>query len=203
MKKVNRFVTVSFMIVLLLLYGCSKQAVNTDQINILEAKITELENKIETQQKTIETQQKTITKLEGKVATKIDLEELKNDIDVLHWDSNANADNIRALQELADSISTSKTALINEVEIIGEYLHLTITYTNFVSDDYSPNRFHLEETGEGTKTLTISKDVPIFLLENAHYLVPADWEKVVRHRGLLKLYEIDGKVVYISERYIP
>lgn len=59
------------------------------------------------------------------------------------------------------------------------------------------------ETEGGTITLSVSKNVPIYLLKNATSLIPVDWDKVVAHRGLLQLYEKNGEVVFISEIYIP
>ena len=113
------------------------------------------------------------------------------------------ADTFFAMNHLIDLTLDSQTAILNHAEVKGDLLNLNITFADKIEDQDAPNGFHLVETEGGTITLSVSKNVPIYLLKNAASLIPVDWDKVVAHRGLLQLYEKNGEVVFISEIYIP
>lgn len=187
--------------ILLLIVGCTNTDVASEEfekkIGKLESKILDLEETTEKQQATIEKhkEQTNITE------SKIEALEVKNAI--LKDSTMTIESNYFAINELIKHTMNSRTAILNYAEINGEKLSLTITYSEKITDGDAPNGFRLEETGEGTITIGISKDVPIYLLGNASTLIQATWEDVVSRRGMLQLFENNGEVVFISEIYIP
>lgn len=174
--------------------GCTNKNIASEDlendISKLESEILKLNQSIEKQQKLGVEQDEKIMSYESKMAT------MEESYTALH-------NNFHALNELVNLTIDSKTAMLNNAEINGDILNLTITYTEKISDQDAPNGFHLEETEEGTKILSISKNVPIYLMKDPFSIIQVDWEKVVTHRGLLQIYENNGKVVFISEIYLP
>ena len=93
--------------------------------------------------------------------------------------------------------------MLNSAEIKEDTLNLNITYTNKVIDEEAPNGYRLENTGEEISVLRISKDVPVFILENPKKSIEATWDQLVNHRGFFQIFERNGEVVFISESYLP
>ncbi|QFF97498.1 hypothetical protein PB01_00980 [Psychrobacillus glaciei] len=194
MKKQNTLFILFYLILLLLIVGCTNKNVPSDDfendISKLENKIVELNQAVEKQRFLLEEQEKKIMLNEMKMET---VEELNT---VLH-------NNFHSMNELINLSIDSKTAMLNSAEIKGNTLNLNITFTEKIMDQDAPNGFHLEETEGGAITLSISENVPICLVKGGSSLIQVDWEEVVIHRGLLQLYEKDGEVVFISEIYLP
>ncbi|MEO4053919.1 hypothetical protein [Solibacillus sp. CAU 1738] len=187
MKKKNAFFILFYLILLLMIIGCSGKNVD---LNNYENDISKLESEILELNQAMEKQQ-------------FLNDELKMEMNTLEESYTVLQNNFYALNELIDLTIESKTAMLNNAEIKGDILNLNITFTEKVSDKNAPNGFRLEETEEGTKTLNISKNVPVYLLKDPSSIIQVDWEKVVTHRGLLQLYEKNGEVVFISEIYLP
>ncbi len=184
---------------LLFTVACTnKEAVTQSDglVNDLESKVKELELKVQQQQSLLEEHQDQLTKV-------YELELLSENLTRLE-ESNVNFhDKVYMLTQLIQRTTISKTAMLNKAEIKDDKLLLDVTYTNKIQDDEAPNGFHLEETSVGTKTVSISKNVPIFLLDNPSNLKEVEWEQVVNHRGFLQLFEKEGEVVFIWEMYLP
>ena len=193
-KKQNVLFALVYLISLLLIVGFTNNNVASDDyendISELESRILELDQANEKQQLVNEEQEKRIIENEMK------LETIQESLNVFH-------NNFYAMNQLIDLTLDSKTAILNHAEVKGDLLNLNITFTEKIGDQDAPNGFHLVETEGGTKTLCVSKNVPIYLLKNVASLIPVEWDKVVAHRGLLQLYEKNGEVVFISEIYIP
>jgi len=134
--------------------------------------------------------------LNEELQNEMNMETIKESYTIFH-------NNLYSLNQLVNLTLDSKTAILNHAEVQGDTLNLNITFADKIGDQDEPNGFRLEETEEGTMTLSVSKNVPIYLLKDASSLVEVDWEKVVTHRGFLQLYEKDGEVVFISEIYLP
>jgi hypothetical protein len=194
LKKKNVFYNLIYLLLLLFIVGCTNGNVTSEDlendISKLESEILQLNQFMAKQQKLVEEQEKKIILIESKM---VNLEESST---VLN-------NNFLAMNEIVNLTSESKTAMLNNAEINGDILNLNITYTEKINDQNDPNGFHLEETVEGTQILSISKNIPIYLLKDPSSIIEVDWEKVVTHRGLLQIYEKNGKVVFISEIYIP
>ncbi|MBE4906536.1 hypothetical protein IMZ08_00510 [Bacillus luteolus] len=184
---------------LLFTVGCTNKEPVTQSdglVNELDSKVKELELKVQQQQSLLEEHQEQLTKVN-------ELEVLSENL-IRREESNVNFhDNVYMLTQLIQRTTISKTAMLNKAEIKDEKLLLDVTYTNKIQDDEAPNGFRLEETSEGTKTVSISKDVPIFLLSDPSRLKEVEWKQVVNHRGFLQLFEKDGEVVFIWEMYLP
>jgi hypothetical protein len=184
---------------MLAMVGCDNKAVSltntNDTKNDFEEKMVELEQTIKKQQAIIDEHEEKLT----------NLIELNSDTQLsILEESNFYINNkLYVLETLIDQITTYKTAMLTNAEINGETLKITITYTDIVSGDGEPNGFRLVETGEGTKVLTLTKDVPIFLLKNPGESYEAPWNEVVGYQGFLQLFEKEGKIVFISETYLP
>lgn len=193
MKK-NALYILFYLILLLSIVGCSNKNIASEDlekdISKLESEILRLNQSIEKQQQLGVEQEKKIMINESKMET------IKESYRILH-------NNFHALNELVNLTIDSKTAMLNNAEINGDILNLNITYTEKTSDQDAPNGFHLEETEEGTINLSISKNVPIYLMKDPYSIIQVDWEKVVTHKGLLRIYEKNEKVVFISEIYLP
>jgi hypothetical protein len=178
----------------LFLVSCTNKNVTSEDlekdISKLKSEILKLNQSLEKHQQLVEEQEKKMILIESKM---VNLEESST---ILH-------NNFQAMNDLVDLNLESKTAMLNSAEINGDLLNLNITYTEKINDQKDPNGFHLEETEEGTTNLSISNNVPIYLLKDASSIIKVDWDKVITHRGLLKIYEKNGKVVFISEIYIP
>jgi TolA-binding protein len=190
----NTLYTLFYLILLLSIVGCTNKNIASEDlekdISKLESEILNLNQSIEKQQQLGVEQEKKIMLNESKMET------IKESHTVLH-------NNFHALNELVNLTLDSKTAMLNSAEINGDILNLNITYTEKINDQNDPNGFHLEETEGGTITLSISENVPIYLVKSASSLIQVDWEEVITHRGLLQLYEKDGEVIFISEIYLP
>lgn len=193
LKKKNTLYTLFYLLLLLFLVSCTNKDVASEdlekEISKLKSEILKLNQSFEKQQLLVEEQEKKNILIESKM---VNLEESST---VLH-------NNFQAINELVNLTMESKTAMLNNAEINGDILNLNITYTEKMNDKKEPNGFRLEDTLD-TKTLSISKNVPIYLLKDPSSVIQVDWEKVVTHRGLLQIYEKNGKVVFISEIYIP
>lgn len=187
MKKRNALVILFCLILLSLISGCTDKKVAS---NNYENDISKLEKEILELNQAMEKQQLLNDELKMMMNT------FEESYTVLH-------NNFYAMDELIDLTIDSKTAMLNNAEIKGDLLNLNITFTEKIRDENAPNGFRLEETEEGTVTLTISKNVPIFLVKNASSIIQVEWEEVVTHRGFLQLYEKNGEVVFISENYLP
>ncbi|MEI4771671.1 hypothetical protein WAX74_18790 [Psychrobacillus sp. FJAT-51614] len=194
MTKKNTLYTFFYLILLLSIVGCTNKNVASEDLEKdiikLESEVLILSQSIEKQQQLHEEQEKKLMLNESKMET------LEDSNTVLH-------NNFHALNELVNLTIDSKTAMLNNAEIDGDKLNLNITYTEKIDDQDAPNGFHLKETKGGTLTLSISKNVPIYLLKDPSSIIQVEWEKVVTHRGLLQIYEKNGKVVFISEIYLP
>lgn len=194
LKKKSTLYTFFYLLLLLFLVSCTNKEVASEDlekdISKLKSEILKLNQSIEIQQQLVEEQEKKNILIDSKM---VNLEESST---VLH-------NNFQAMNELVNLTMESKTAMLNNADINGDMLNLNITYTEKINDNNEPNGFRLEDTLEGTKTLSISKNIPIYLLKDPSSVIQVDWEKVVTHRGLLQIYEKNGKVVFISEIYIP
>ena len=185
MKKRNALFI--YLILLSMVIGCTDKKVAS---NDYENNISKLENEILELNQAMEKQQLLNDELKSKMNT---FEESYTVLD----------NNFYAMDELINLTIDSKTAMLNNAEIRGDLLNLNITFTEKIRDQNAPNGFRLEETEGGTITLSISRNVPIFLVKNASSIVQVDWDEVVTHSGLLQLYEKNGEVVFISEIYLP
>lgn len=195
MKKHNSLFVLVYLISLLLIVGCTNK--NDEILEDYEKDISKLESTILELNQANEQQQIVNEELEQKIiANEMNIETLKESYTIFH-------NNFYSLNKLIDHTLDSKTAILNHAEVKGDTLNLNITFANKIGDQGAPNGFRLEETEGGSITLSVSKNVPIFLLSNASSLIEVDWEKVVTHRGFLQLYEKNGEVVFISEIYIP
>lgn len=194
MKKKNTLYTLFYLLLLLFLVSCTNKNVASEDlekdISKLKSEILKLNQSIEKHQQLVEEQEKKMILIESKM---VNLEESST---ILH-------NNFQAMSDLVDHNLESKIAMLNSAEIDGDILNLNITYTKKINDQKEPNGFRLEETEKGTTTLSISNNIPIYLLKDASSIIKVDWDKVITHRGLLKIYEKNGKIVFISEIYIP
>lgn len=187
MKKQKALFVLVYLILLLLIVGCT----NKDVASIdYENNISKLESEILKLNQATEKQQLLNEELEMKMKT-------------LEESSTVLENNFYAMNEMIDLTIDSKTAMLNNAEITGDIMNLNITFTEKIRDQNAPNGFRLEETEGGTITLSISRNVPIFLVRNASSIIQVDWEEVVTYRGLLQLYEKNEEVVFISEIYLP
>lgn len=186
--KKKSLLCLSFM---LLMFGCdnkegASESISGDTNSKLESNIEELEQIIEEQQASID-----------------ELNTLNEKVSILDESNTYINNKLYVLETLIQHITSYKTAMVNSAEIKGDKLNINITYTDLIDDDDAPNGFRMVETGEGTKVLNISKDVPIFLLEDPSKSIEATWEQIVAFKGFIKLFEEDGKVIFISEVYLP
>lgn len=194
MKKQNALFALVYLIPLLLIVGCTNKNVTSEDY---EKDISKLESTILELNQANEKQQLVNEELEQKIiANEMNMETLKESYTIFH-------NNLYSLNQLIDLTLDSKTAILNHAEVKEDILNLNITFAEKIGDRDEPNGFRLEETEEGTTTLSVSKNVPIYLVKDAASLIPVDWDKVVTHRGFLQLYEKNGEVVFISEIYLP
>lgn len=194
MKKQNAVVALVYLISLLLIVGCTNKNITSEDY---EKDISKLESTILELNQANEKQQLINEELEQKIiANEINMETLKESYTIFQ-------NNLYSLNQLVNLTLDSKTAILNHAEVQGDTLKLNITFADKIGDQDEPNGFRLEETEGGTLTLSVSKNVPIYLLKNAASLIPVDWDQVVTHRGFLQLYEKNGEVVFISEIYLP
>ena len=164
--------------------------------NADENTIKKLEQKIEEQQAIMEEHEKKLTTLD-------EWEQLKTQLSLLD-ESNVYLQNrLYLLEAVINETTTSKTAILNSFEINEKSLDMNITYMNSIVDEDAPNNYRLIESGEGTKVISIREDVPIWLLKNPGESVQVTWEEFAIMSGFLKLYEKNGKIVFISEIYLP
>ncbi|MFD1737143.1 hypothetical protein ACFSCX_11335 [Bacillus salitolerans] len=113
--------------------------------------------------------------------------------------------NLQVLQDLVHQTIDFRTAIYNGADIKGDQLELNITYADMVQDEDSPNGFYLKES-EVNDLISINNNVPIYLLNRTGNMYPQNvqWEEVVElGGGFLKLYEKNGEVIFIIERYLP
>lgn len=184
---------------ILLMAGCNdkeKISNSNDTNRSLENKLLELEQIIGKQQVSIEEHEEQLSRMKELIA-------FGDNISNLEVSDSYLSNKLYVLENLIQHTTSYKTAMLNSAEIKGNTLNLNITYTNKVIDEEAPNGFIMVETGEGTKVLSISEEVPVFLLENPGKSILATWEDIVEYRGFLQLYEKEGKVVFISESYLP
>ncbi len=183
------------LLLLFLIVGCThNDAVSEYDSSNLEKKILELEQTIKKQKATIKEHEEQIAKVEEMESKVNKLETLTSHLNNMLFETS----------EILNYTTTSKTAILNKAEIVGDKLNLNITYTDKIKDENGPNGFRLEETGKGTVALGISKGVPVFLLATPSTLTEVEWEQVIDHKGgLLKLFEKNGEVVFIKEMYLP
>lgn len=184
---------------ILLMAGCNdkEKISNSNDINrSLENKLLELEQIIGKQQVSIAEHEEQLSRMNELIAFSDNISNLEESDSYL-------SNKLYVLENLIQHTTSYKTAMLNSAEIKEDTLNLNITYTNKVIDEEAPNGFIMVETGEGTKVLSISEEVPVFLLENPGKSILATWEDIVEYRGFLQLYEKDGKVVFISESYLP
>lgn len=163
----------------------------------------QLENKIVKLEKIIEKQQVSLEEHEEKLSETKDLDMPNDKIISLEESVTYLTNKIYILETLIQHTTSFKTAMLNSADIKGNTLKLNITYTNKVIDEEAPNGFRMVETEDGTKDVSISEGVPIFLLENPGTSIVATWEDIIEFRGFLQLFEKDGKIVFISESYLP
>lgn len=177
-----------------LMVGCT----NKEDVSVAKSEdtISELENKIVKLEQIIEEHEEEITRIQ-------ESDTLSDKISIIDESNSYLSSQLYVLNNVIQHTTSNKTAMLNSAEINGDTLNLNITYTNMINDEDAPNGFRLVETEEGTEVLSISKDVPVFLLENPRTSFVATWEQVVAHRGFLRLFEKDGEVVLISESYLP
>ncbi|MEK3766356.1 hypothetical protein [Solibacillus sp. FSL K6-4121] len=148
-------------------------------------------------------QQETIVDHENKLTALDEWEQVMNELSLLK-ESTYYLQNRLDLQEAVINETTNyKTAILNSFDINEESFVINITYTNKLIDEDAPNGYRLIESTEGTKEISIKKDVPIWMLENPGESVQVTWEEFAPMSGFLKLYEKDGEVVFISEIYLP
>ncbi|QOR68045.1 hypothetical protein IM538_07905 [Cytobacillus suaedae] len=195
----RKVIAILSILVLLFTVGCTSKEAVTESDGLLD----DLQNKVRNLEIRVN-QQQTLLEEQGEQLSKVnELEVLSENITRLE-ESNVNLhDDVYMLNQLIQQTTFSKTAMLNKAEIKDGQLLLDVTYTNKIQDDEAPNGFDLVETSEGTKTLNISKDVPIYLLDDPSRLKHVEWEQVVNHRGFLQLFEKDGEVVFIWEMYLP
>ena len=170
---------------------------NDDTIHHLEGKVVELEKIIEKQQQAIEEHEEKLMRLE-------EIDSSTNWIDNLYEMTISTDSKLYELETLINQVTSSKTAMINDVAIHGNTINLNITYTNMiVGNNEGPSGFRLEETEEGTVDISVSNDVPVFLLKDPGTLIPASFEELSEYQKFVRLFEKDGEIVYISELYLP
>ncbi|AWE07590.1 hypothetical protein DCE79_09445 [Lysinibacillus sp. 2017] len=199
MIKSNYLLCLTGLSLIFLMAGCKgneEASVPNESNGQLENKIVELEQIIEKQQLSIEKHEEKLSEMNDS--------DIPNDRNINLEESISYLTNkIYVLETLIQHTTSYKTAMLNSAEIKGDTLNLNITYTNKVMDEEAPNGFRMVETGDGTKVVTISEGVPVFLLENPSTSVLATWEDIVEFRGFVQLFEKDGKIVLISESYLP
>ncbi|GAA0339996.1 hypothetical protein GCM10008967_32980 [Bacillus carboniphilus] len=197
-----RVVSVTAIAVLLfLLGGCSDEGATND----FKDRFDELEERLDVLEETTQEQQETIHRQAELLQSKdADIEELQGMIRRLEHISESADINSSILMDLIHEITDSRTALVHEVNLIGDELELKVTYADFVPDPDAPNGFHLDEEETPTK-LKVSKDVPVYWLDWAGDLRPMriETEELVGKAGFAEFYERDGEVVFIFERYLP
>ncbi|WP_339212862.1 hypothetical protein [Solibacillus sp. FSL W8-0372] len=160
-------------------------------------------NTISKLEQTLQDQQETIVDHENKLTALDEWEQVMNELSLLK-ESTYYLQNRLDLQEAVINETTNyKTAILNSFDINEESFVINITYTNKLIDEDAPNGYRLIESTEGTKEISIKKDVPIWMLENPGESVQVTWEEFDPMSGFLKLYEKDGEVVFISEIYLP
>ena len=192
----------------LLLFGCFLATLLvagcTNDENTKSRSDNEDGNTISKLEQTIQDQQETIVDHENKLTALDEWEQVMNELSLLK-ESTYYLQNRLDLQEAVINETTNyKTAILNSFDINGElFVIINITYKNKVIDADAPNGYRLIESSEGTKEISIKKDVPIWMLENPGESVQVTWEEFAPMSGFLKLYEKDGEVVFISEIYLP
>ncbi|MBD8033493.1 hypothetical protein [Solibacillus merdavium] len=181
----------------LLVAGCTNDENTTSRSDNEDA------NTISKLEQTLQDQQETIVDHENKLTALGEWEQVMNELSLLK-ESSYYLQNRLDLQEAVINETTNyKTAILNSFDINEESFDINITYKNKVIDEDAPNGYRLFESGEGTKEISIKKDVPIWMLENPGESVQVTWEEFAPMSGFLKLYEKDGEVVFISEIYLP
>ena len=192
----------------LLLFGCFLATLLvagcTNDENTKSRSDNEDGNTISKLEQTLQDQQETIVDHENKLTALDEWEQVMNELSLLK-ESTYYLQNRLDLQEAVINETTNyKTAILNSFDINGElFVIINITYKNKVIDADAPNGYRLIESSEGTKEISIKKDVPIWMLENPGESVQVTWEEFAPMSGFLKLYEKDGEVVFISEIYLP
>ena len=192
----------------LLLFGCFLATLLvagcTNDENTKSRSDNEDGNTISKLEQTIQDQQETIVDHEKKLTALDEWEQVMNELSLLK-ESTYYLQNRLDLQEAVINETTNyKTAILNSFDINGEsFVIINITYKNKVIDADASNGYRLIESSEGTKEISIKKDVPIWMLENPGESVQVTWEEFAPMSGFLKLYEKDGEVVFISEIYLP
>ncbi|GAA0343920.1 hypothetical protein GCM10008967_37950 [Bacillus carboniphilus] len=199
MKIVKRLLPLFCFIPILLITGCTKN----ETASISDQVISELQNKVEKLEQTIERQQESITAHNNQLNKINEGESLNKNIAIIEESYSYLQNHLFVLETVIQHTTTSKTAVLNSAEIIGDSIHINITYTNKIRDENAPNNFRLVETGEGTRTISITDDVPILILDGPSKLKEAEWEHVGDHQRFLQLFEKNGEVVCILEWYIP
>ena len=167
-----------------LMAGCVNNVSNEEVNKELEKNIYRLQDSIVKMEEKIEDQNETIKQLEERIS-----DTYVEQTDLTYYDA------------LITQIVESKTAILNDAEVKGDRLILEITYAEKVEDHQSPNGFHLNEFEDAT--LSINKEVPIFLLKNPTKLTRVEWKEITNTRGFFQLFKKDGEVVFIREVYIP
>ncbi|MEK4130480.1 hypothetical protein NYE67_12400 [Solibacillus sp. FSL W8-0474] len=181
----------------LIVAGC------TNEENTMSRLDNEDGNTISKLEQTLQDQQETIVDHENKLTALDEWEQVMNELSLLK-ESTYYLQNRLDLQEAVINETTNyKTAILNSFDINEESFVINITYTNKLIDEDAPNGYRLIESTEGTKEISIKKDVPIWMLENPGESVQVTWEEFAPMSGFLKLYEKDGEVVFISEIYLP
>lgn len=105
---------------------------------------------------------------------------------------------------LVYQLFSTQTAILNEVDIKDGKLEMRMIFAEFILDDQAPNGFRLEYAKDET-TISISENVPIYILDRTNELVPKriEFEEFVDERGFYELFELNGEIVFILEQYIP
>lgn len=192
----------------LLLFGCFLATLLvagcTNDENTKSRSDNEDGNTISKLEQTLQDHQETIVDHENKLTALDEWEQVMNELSLLK-ESTYYLQNRLDLQEAVINETTNyKTAILNSFDINGElFVIINITYKNKVIGADAPNGYRLIESSEGTKEISIKKDVPIWMLENPGESVQVTWEEFTPMSGFLKIYEKDGEVVFISEIYLP
>ncbi|WP_188205527.1 hypothetical protein [Alkalibacillus aidingensis] len=179
-------------VITLFVTGCTDQT-NSDE---MQNKLSEMENRINYLEQTMMDQQSVIQYYEDDINSLEDSNKELND-----YTSRVSQD-LHVLNEAISLAMDTQTAILEDTQNDRGDLEINITYAEKINDDSAPNGFYLEEQDDDT--LTIDRDVPIYMLENPSTLVNVEWDEMERKGGnFLQLFENDGEVVLIKELYIP
>jgi septal ring factor EnvC (AmiA/AmiB activator) len=198
MKK--QVLSISFLVLFVFMVGCTNKEVIS---NRTEKEESQLETRVKELEQVIAKLETTIKQHEEEFRMESKLEELESANLLLKEQTVSINNDLQVMKELINHTMDSKTAIVENAEINGGKLDLTVKLAVKVNDEDAPNGFRLEYEDTGNRKISVLKDVPIYLLENASTPVKVSWEEMVNYKGFIQLFNKNGQVVFISEVYIP